>query len=104
MADSLTMSDPERPESPAPAQTHPGPLMKKVTLRDLHEARRSGQALAMLTCYDYTTARLMHEAGVPRGAMRRRAASSMESSLFSTGPSTACASSATFGVMAVAPR
>src|SRR5437667_9513562 len=40
-------------------------LSKKVTLTDLRALRGSGQRMAMLTCYDYTTARLMHEAGVP---------------------------------------
>src|SRR3954447_25543068 len=43
----------------------PSPLKKKVTLTDLRAARRDGGKVAMLTCYDYTTARLMHEAGVP---------------------------------------
>jgi 3-methyl-2-oxobutanoate hydroxymethyltransferase len=41
------------------------PLAAKFTLNDLRAARRSGEKFAMLTCYDYTTARLMHEAGVP---------------------------------------
>jgi 3-methyl-2-oxobutanoate hydroxymethyltransferase len=40
-------------------------LPKKVTLADLRACRTNGARLAMLTCYDYTTARLMHEAGVP---------------------------------------
>src|SRR5678816_1763740 len=40
-------------------------LSKKVTIADLRALRQSGQKMAMLTCYDYTTARLMHEAGVP---------------------------------------
>ena len=38
---------------------------KKFTLADLRAARKSGAKVAMLTCYDYTTARLMQEAGVP---------------------------------------
>src|SRR5712671_2157518 len=41
------------------------PLTRKVTLNDLRAARRDGGKVAMLTCYDYTTARLMQEAGVP---------------------------------------
>jgi 3-methyl-2-oxobutanoate hydroxymethyltransferase len=41
------------------------PLTKKVTLTDIRKARESGQKIAMLTCYDYTTSRLMQEAGVP---------------------------------------
>jgi 3-methyl-2-oxobutanoate hydroxymethyltransferase len=43
----------------------PGPLKDKVTLSHLRQARQSGQKLAMLTCYDFTTAKLMQEAGVP---------------------------------------
>ena len=43
----------------------PSALSKKVTLSDLRAARASGAKLAMLTCYDYSTARLMQEAGVP---------------------------------------
>lgn len=41
------------------------PLTEKITLSHVRSARQSGQKLAMLTCYDYTTARLMQEAGVP---------------------------------------
>jgi 3-methyl-2-oxobutanoate hydroxymethyltransferase len=41
------------------------PLSRKFTLNDLRAARVSGSKVAMLTCYDFTTARLMHEAGVP---------------------------------------
>src|SRR5437764_14968848 len=41
------------------------PLTKKFSLSDLRSARVSGQKVAMLTCYDFTTARLMQEAGVP---------------------------------------
>jgi len=40
-------------------------LPKKITLADLRALRASGNRMAMLTCYDYTTARLMHESGVP---------------------------------------
>jgi 3-methyl-2-oxobutanoate hydroxymethyltransferase len=40
-------------------------LSSKFTLNDLRAARESGTRVPMLTCYDYTTARLMHEAGVP---------------------------------------
>ena len=43
----------------------PSPLSKKVTLADLRAVRTTGVKLAMLTCYDFTTARLMQEAGVP---------------------------------------
>jgi 3-methyl-2-oxobutanoate hydroxymethyltransferase len=41
------------------------PLTRKLTLNDLRRARDGGAKFAMLTCYDYTTARLMQEAGVP---------------------------------------
>ena len=41
------------------------PLPRKFTLNDLRAARSTGDKVAMLTCYDYTTARLMDEAGVP---------------------------------------
>lgn len=40
------------------------PQPRRFTLDDLRELRRTGQKLAMLTCYDFTTARLMEEAGV----------------------------------------
>jgi 3-methyl-2-oxobutanoate hydroxymethyltransferase len=40
-------------------------LTRRFTLSDLRAARDSGRKVAMLTCYDYTTARLMQEAGVP---------------------------------------
>jgi 3-methyl-2-oxobutanoate hydroxymethyltransferase len=42
----------------------PTPLSRKVTIGDLRAARRSGEKMPMLTCYDYSTARLMQEAGV----------------------------------------
>jgi len=40
-------------------------LTKKFTLADLRAARAAGEKLAMLTCYDFTTARVMQDAGVP---------------------------------------
>src|SRR5579885_209781 len=40
-------------------------LTRKVTLNDLRRAREDGSRVAMLTCYDFTTARLMQQAGVP---------------------------------------
>lgn len=45
--------------------TAPGPLSEKYTLGHLRRAREAGVKVAMLTCYDYTNARLMQEAGVP---------------------------------------
>src|ERR1700761_3978792 len=41
------------------------PLARKFTLSDLRQARQTGRKVPMLTCYDFTTARLMQEAGVP---------------------------------------
>src|SRR4051794_41227831 len=41
------------------------PLSKKFTFSDFRAARETGRKLAMLTAYDFTTARLMQEAGVP---------------------------------------
>ncbi len=38
---------------------------KAFKLNDLRAARTTGDKLAMLTCYDYTTARHLQEAGVP---------------------------------------
>lgn len=43
----------------------PSELTRKYTLGDLRHARNGGAKLAMLTCYDFTTARLMQQAGVP---------------------------------------
>src|SRR4051812_24883443 len=40
-------------------------LSRKFTLSDLRAARTSGEKIPMLTCYDFTTARLMQESGVP---------------------------------------
>jgi 3-methyl-2-oxobutanoate hydroxymethyltransferase len=37
----------------------------KFTLNDLRAARKSGRKVPMLTCYDYTMARIMQRAGVP---------------------------------------
>jgi 3-methyl-2-oxobutanoate hydroxymethyltransferase len=40
-------------------------LTKKFSLSDIRAARQSGAKIPMLTCYDFTTASLMQEAGVP---------------------------------------
>jgi 3-methyl-2-oxobutanoate hydroxymethyltransferase len=37
----------------------------KFTMADLRSARASGRKVPMLTCYDFSTARLMERAGVP---------------------------------------
>src|ERR1044071_3063518 len=43
----------------------PTALTRKFTLADLRNARMDGAKVPMLTCYDFSTARLMQEAGVP---------------------------------------
>ena len=44
----------------------PGELTRKISLNDLRRARDGGGSkVAMLTCYDFTTAKLMQQAGVP---------------------------------------
>lgn len=43
----------------------PSELTRKFTLNDLRQARSGGERVAMLTCYDFTTATLMQKAGVP---------------------------------------
>ena len=43
----------------------PDDASQKYTMADLRAARETGDKVPMLTCYDYTTARLMQEAGVP---------------------------------------
>lgn len=40
-------------------------LTKKFTIGDLRAGRKTGHKIAMLTCYDFTTAKLMQQAGVP---------------------------------------
>src|SRR5687767_10621314 len=43
----------------------PSPLTSKITLQHLRQARERNSKLPILTCYDFTTARVMHEAGLP---------------------------------------
>lgn len=43
----------------------PTRLSKKFTIADFRLARKNHRKTAMLTCYDFTTARLMQEAGIP---------------------------------------
>lgn len=43
----------------------PQPLAKPFTLHDLQQAHQQKRRLPMLTCYDYSTARLMQQAGIP---------------------------------------
>jgi 3-methyl-2-oxobutanoate hydroxymethyltransferase len=37
----------------------------RVTIRDLKEMKRRGEKIAMITAYDYTSARIVEEAGIP---------------------------------------
>jgi len=39
--------------------------MRRVSIHDLKEMKKRGERIAMLTAYDYPTARLVDEAGVP---------------------------------------
>ena len=43
----------------------PTPLSRRFTVADLRAARSGGAKVPMLTCYDFTTARLMQDAGIP---------------------------------------
>ncbi|MDP6402722.1 MAG: 3-methyl-2-oxobutanoate hydroxymethyltransferase, partial [SAR202 cluster bacterium] len=37
----------------------------RVTIRDIRKMKRRGEKIAMITAYDYTSARIVEEAGVP---------------------------------------
>ncbi|HOL31936.1 MAG TPA: 3-methyl-2-oxobutanoate hydroxymethyltransferase, partial [Anaerohalosphaeraceae bacterium] len=37
---------------------------KKVTISDLMEAKQAGRKITAVSCYDYTTARLVAQAGI----------------------------------------
>ncbi|HEV8291741.1 MAG TPA: 3-methyl-2-oxobutanoate hydroxymethyltransferase [Tepidisphaeraceae bacterium] len=41
------------------------PLKEKITLQHLRQTRKENKKLPILTCYDFTMARLMQESGVP---------------------------------------
>ncbi len=45
--------------------TQPAARPARFTLESLRNARAAGAKVAMLTCYDFTMARFMHEAGIP---------------------------------------
>lgn len=40
-------------------------MMKRVTIHDLWEMKRHGEKIPMMTCYDYTSAKILDEVGVP---------------------------------------
>ncbi|HKZ51183.1 MAG TPA: 3-methyl-2-oxobutanoate hydroxymethyltransferase, partial [Dehalococcoidia bacterium] len=39
--------------------------MARLTIHDIKAMKQRGEKIAMLTCYDYPTARILDEAGVP---------------------------------------
>src|SRR3972149_2152754 len=63
------MSAQSQPAQPQPAQPQPSPKTGKPerdgTLADIARMHADGQRIAMLTAYDYPTARVVDEAGVP---------------------------------------
>ena len=48
-----------------PQQTNGGKPVRRVTLSDVARMHAEGTRIAMLTAYDYPTARLVDDAGVP---------------------------------------
>jgi 3-methyl-2-oxobutanoate hydroxymethyltransferase len=54
----------ERKAAPKPAPTYAGASGKPVTVATLLDMKRKGLKIAMLTAYDYPTARMAEEAGV----------------------------------------
>ena len=56
------MADRKSPAKPAPA--YAGDKVKPVTIATLLDMKRKGLKIAMLTAYDYPTARIAEEAGV----------------------------------------
>ncbi|MDQ1710262.1 MAG: 3-methyl-2-oxobutanoate hydroxymethyltransferase, partial [Frankiaceae bacterium] len=48
-----------------PEPLYGGDPAKRVTINDLQRAKDAGEKWAMLTAYDFTTARLFDEAGIP---------------------------------------
>lgn len=47
------------------AAGRPAPTTKRVTVAEIARMRAEGERIAMLTCYDYPTARVLDEAGIP---------------------------------------
>ena len=48
-----------------PASLYGGVTTRRVTIRDLQAAKQNGERWPMLTVYDYSTARVFDEAGIP---------------------------------------
>lgn len=40
-------------------------MVKRTTIHDLRKMKEQGQKIPMLTCYDYTSAKMLDEAGIP---------------------------------------
>ncbi len=49
----------------SPSALYGGIQSRRVTIRDLQAAKGSGERWPMLTAYDYSTARIFDEAGIP---------------------------------------
>jgi 3-methyl-2-oxobutanoate hydroxymethyltransferase len=47
------------------SQKADGPPRRPVSILDLHKARESGERFAMLTAYDFLSAQILDEAGIP---------------------------------------
>ncbi len=60
-----TMSGPATSSSPAGMSLYGGVTTRRVTIRDLQAAKERGERWPMLTAYDYSTARVFDEAGIP---------------------------------------
>ena len=63
-----TTPKPDRQTSPAPASTDAAPTappMGRITVVDIARMHADGQRIPMLTAYDYPTAHLLAEAGIP---------------------------------------
>lgn len=56
---------PSRTTASAPTSLYGGVTTRRVTIRDLQAAKQRGERWPMLTCYDYSTARVFDEAGIP---------------------------------------
>jgi 3-methyl-2-oxobutanoate hydroxymethyltransferase len=52
-------------DHPAPASLYGGVTTRRITIRDLQSAKERGERWPMLTAYDYSTARVFDEAGIP---------------------------------------
>ena len=51
--------------APSPTALYGGVTNRRITIRDLQAAKERGERWAMLTAYDYSTARVFDDAGIP---------------------------------------